>query len=129
MRQYIDVVAAAARQDRDTIVEKSIELGFLTGHEVPEMIDAHVQSVILLGKPFRCREQPFDFAQENLPEQIKSYVPTMIRLRLRPPPTPVYSLHRRLSGTILLATRFKASMYSGELFWDLHEKLASTTAV
>ncbi|KEG08297.1 putative ABC1 protein [Trypanosoma grayi] len=121
VQDYIDVVAAAAREDRDTIIEKSIKLGFLTGHEMKEMLDAHVQSVVLLGKPFRYRDKPFDFAAEHLPSQIQAYVPTMIKLRLRPPPTPVYSLHRRLSGTILLATKLKATVNVGDIFWDIYD--------
>ncbi|ESL08161.1 ABC1 protein [Trypanosoma rangeli SC58] len=119
VRDYLDVVAAAAQQDRDTIIAKSIKLGFLTGNEMKLMLDAHVSSVMLLGKPFRHRDRPFDFAAENLPSLIQEHVPTMIKLRLRPPPTPVYSLHRRLSGTILLATKLKATVNTGELFWNI----------
>lgn len=123
LADYLDVVAAAATGDRETIIAKSIKLGFLTGREVREMLDAHCKSVLLLGKPFRHREQPFDFAAENLPSMIQANVPTMVKLRLRPPPTPVYSLHRRLSGTILLATKFKATIHSGSFFWNIHDAL------
>ncbi|EPY25851.1 aarF domain-containing kinase [Strigomonas culicis] len=119
---YLEVVAAAARGDRETIVQKSITLGFLTGREGKEMLDAHVGSVLLLGKPFRDRAAPFDFSAENLPQQIQQHVPTMVRLRLRPPPTPVYSLHRRLSGTILLATKMQAVIPSGESFWRIYDE-------
>ncbi|KAH9578008.1 UbiB domain [Trypanosoma melophagium] len=121
VQDYLDVVAAAARQDRETIISKSMKLGFLTGNEMKEMLDAHVASVILLGKSFRHRDKTFDFAAEELPSQIQSYIPTMIKLRLRPPPTPVYSLHRRLSGTILLATKLKATINSGEIFWNIYD--------
>jgi len=103
------------------VIEKSIRLGFLTGQEVKEMIDAHVESVFLLGKPFRDRSQPYDFTSENLPRQIQSHVPTMVRLRLKAPPTPTYSLHRRLSGTILLAARLGASINSAEMFWNIYD--------
>ncbi|GET93550.1 abc1 protein, putative [Leishmania tarentolae] len=120
---YLDVVTAAATGDCETIIEKSIALGFLTGHEVPEMLDAHCKSVLLLGKPFQDREHHFDFSAQNLPSSIQAHVPTMVKLRLRPPPSPVYSLHRRLSGTILLATKFKATIHSGRLFWDIHDQL------
>lgn len=118
---YLDVVAAAAMGDRAKIIEKSIALGFLTGREVPEMVDAHCASVLLLGKPFRDRTTPFDFSATNLPSLIQQHVPTMVRLRLRPPPTPIYSLHRRLSGTILLATKYKATIDSGRIFWEIYD--------
>ncbi|KAG5490608.1 hypothetical protein JKF63_00729 [Porcisia hertigi] len=123
LEDYLDVVTAAANGDRETIIAKSIALGFLTGREVEEMLDAHCASVLLLGKPFKDRVQAFDFAAQNLPSLIQAYVPTMVRLRLRPPPPPVYSLHRRLSGTILLATKFKAAIHSGRQFWDIRDQL------
>ncbi|KPI89021.1 putative ABC1 protein [Leptomonas seymouri] len=123
LADYLDVVAAAATGDCPTIIEKSIKLGFLTGREVREMVNAHCASVLLLGRPFENRSAPFDFAAQNLPKMIQSHIPTMVKLRLRPPPTPIYSLHRRLSGTILLATKFKATVNSGALFWDIHDQL------
>ncbi|CAJ1038341.1 putative ABC1 family [Leishmania shawi] len=123
LEDYLDVVTAAATEDRERIIAKSITLGFLTGQEAQEMVDAHCASVLLLGKPFQDRARPFDFAAENLPSLIQTKVPTMVKLRLRPPPPPVYSLHRRLSGTILLATKFKATIHSGGLFWDIHDQL------
>ncbi|ESS68312.1 ABC1 protein [Trypanosoma cruzi Dm28c] len=120
VKDYMDVVAAAARQDRDKIIEKSIKLGFLTGNEMKPMLDAHAASVELLGRPFRHHDKPFDFSAENLPSKIQEHVPTIIKLRLRPPPTPVYSLHRRISGIILLATKLKATVNSGEMFWNIY---------
>ncbi|KPA81508.1 putative mitochondrial ABC1 protein [Leptomonas pyrrhocoris] len=123
LSDYLDVVTAAAIGDCPTIIDKSVRLGFLTGGEAKEMLDAHCASVLLLGKPFEKRDEPFDFAAQNLPKMIQSYVPTMVRLRLRPPPTPIYSLHRRLSGTILLATKFKATIDSGKQFWSIHDQL------
>lgn len=123
VRDYLEVVAAAACGDRETIIERSISLGFLTGREVKEMLDAHVNSVLVLGEPFRDRDKPFDFAAVNLPQKLKDEVPVMVKLRLRPPPTPVYSLHRRLSGTILLATKFGATIPSGATFWEIYDEV------
>lgn len=122
---YIEVVAAAAREDKETVIRISQKLGFLTGHEMPAMLEAHAQSVIILGKPFREigatePSQNFDFGAVNLPSQIQSHIPTMIKLRLRPPPTPIYSLHRRLSGTILLCTKLRATINCSALFWDIY---------
>lgn len=140
---YLDVVAAAALGDRQTIIDKSITLGFLTGREVSEMIDAHVASVMTLGKPFRPLptvagappppgSRPpyaaFDFHAENLPSQISAHVPTMVKLRLVPPPTPVYSLHRRLSGTILLLTRLQATVPCATIFWATYDRVKEAEA-
>nr|CCC94070.1 unnamed protein product [Trypanosoma congolense IL3000] len=123
VKDYLEVVAAAARGDRLTIIEKSISLGFLTGNEMKEMLDAHTESVLLLGKPFRYKDKPYDFSLENLPALIRAYVPTIVKLRLCPPPTPVYSLHRRLSGAILLSTKLKATIPSGEIFWSIYNEV------
>ncbi|CCW69884.1 unnamed protein product [Phytomonas sp. Hart1] len=118
---YLEVVAAAARMDREGIIKKSTKLGFLSGREVPEMVDAHVSSVMLLGKPFRDPMNPYDFTSENLPSQISKYLPIMLKHRLRPPPMLSYSLHRRLSGIILLASKLNATAACGEIFWKIYE--------
>lgn len=124
VRDYLDVVEAAMKQDRRTIVEKSIALGFLTGKECKEMLEAHTESVLILGKPFRGNQKggEFDFTLESLPKQLQSLVPVMLKLRLRPPPTPVYSLHRRLSGTILLSTLLGSNYAAGELLLEISAK-------
>ncbi|KAG8348356.1 putative ABC1 protein [Trypanosoma vivax] len=123
VRDYLEVVAAAARKDRKGVIDISIKLGFLTGNEMREMLDAHAESVVLLGLPFANREAPFDFSAEQLPSRIQGFVPTIVKLRLRPPPTPVYSLHRRLSGAILLSTKLKAVVPCGRLFWEMYDDL------
>ena len=125
VKEYLEVVTAATRLDKEEVIARSITLGFLTGKESKEMLDAHTQSVFILGKPFRGHddhEGAFNFTKENLPGQLQKLVPTMLKLRLRPPPSTIYSLHRRISGTILLSTQLGATYDVGSLFQEAAER-------
>ena len=82
------------------------------------MINAHVQSMILLGTPFRREtSQPFNFAEQKVTDQIRDFIPIMLRNRLTPPPKETYSLNRKLSGASLLCTRVKAKVDCATI-WD-----------
>lgn len=124
VRMYLDMVHATVVEDREKVIELSIKLGFLTGQEMKEMIDAHVASVMLVGRPFRVSDRQFDFEAENIPAEVKPLIPIMLRLRLRPPPAIVYSLHRKLTGTILLCTKLHSKVNCSEMFWDTYHRVA-----
>lgn len=82
------------------------------------MINAHVQSMVLLGTPFRRTTlQPFDFAEQKVTDQIRDFIPIMLRNRLTPPPKETYSLNRKLSGAFLLCSRLKAKVDCATI-WD-----------
>jgi len=49
---YLEMVVACSRGDSDKILEKSRELGFLTGDESREMNEAHVAAALQVGRPF-----------------------------------------------------------------------------
>jgi len=104
---YRRVVVAAAERNAELVHRHSVELGFLTGEENEAMREAHVESVLILGEPFRL-DQPFDFARQNVSPRIRSHVPTMAKHRLTPPPQEIYSLHRKLSGAFLLCSKLGA---------------------
>ena len=79
------------------------------------MRDAHVQSMVLLGTPFKASTpQPFQFgpgsAWADITAEIRAQIPVMLKHRLTPPPRETYSLNRKLSGAFLLASRLGAAV-------------------
>ncbi|TPX30955.1 hypothetical protein SmJEL517_g05609 [Synchytrium microbalum] len=109
--KYMQVLTAAAENDRDGVIHWSRELGFLTGLESLAMTNAHVSSVMALATPFLSDSPcPFNFAGTDLTSQVRSFIPTMLKERLTPPPDETYSLHRKLSGAWLLCTKLGASV-------------------
>jgi len=47
---YFQIVYAASKKDRKTIIDASVKLGFLTGEENKTMLDAHTDAVTIIGE-------------------------------------------------------------------------------
>ena len=118
---YMEVVWAAANQDKDTILQQSIALGFLTGDETPEMMHAHVEAALIVGEPFLTNES-FDFGNAQLTKRIGQFGSVFMKYRLTPPPSEAYSLHRKLAGAILLCIRLKANIKCRDILEDSYNK-------
>jgi aarF domain-containing kinase len=98
---YLEVVGAAAKCDRDKILLYSkkydgdsntmykllniLRLGFLTGEESQIMNDAHCGAVLVLGEPF-VEDVIFNFEKQQITKRIHSLIPIMLKNRLTPPP-------------------------------------------
>ncbi|KAI1498226.1 ABC1 family-domain-containing protein [Biscogniauxia marginata] len=134
VRDYVALLAAASRGDREALRDLSERLGYLTGHESRAMLDAHVASILTLAEPFLRGpggssaaakaegDAYYDFSDQTITERVKALIPVMIRERLSPPPEETYSLHRKLSGAFLLCARLGSRVPCRELFERALEK-------
>ena len=85
------------------------------------MEEAHCDSITCLGEVLVSKE-PYDFAKQNVTRRIKELIPVMLQHRLTSPPEEVYSLHRKLSGSFLIAAKLKAKVACGPIFEDIYSK-------
>jgi aarF domain-containing kinase len=120
MNRYLKVVWAAANGDRAVVLEESMALGFLTGDEAKEMVEAHVDAAMIVGEPFKSHE-PFDFGSADLTKRIGVYGSVFLKYRLKAPPTEAYSLHRKLAGAILLCIRLRAKIVCRDVLEEAYE--------
>lgn len=121
--KYMTIVHAAAINDNETIIRVSKDIGFLTGLESKIMLDSHTQATLAVGEPFNINnEELFDFGNQKVTKKIYSLLPTMLKHRLKAPPTEIYSLHRKLSGAYLICIRLKSRVKSKQMFFNIYDK-------
>uniref|UniRef100_A0A158PBF8 ABC1 domain-containing protein n=1 Tax=Angiostrongylus cantonensis TaxID=6313 RepID=A0A158PBF8_ANGCA len=119
--RYMKLIKAASDGDTRKIIEMSREIGFLTGYESSVMESAHVESVLIMGETLTS-SHPYDFSRQSVTQRIHKLIPVMLEHRLTSPPEEIYSLHRKLSGSYLLATKLKAVVSCGGLFNEIYDK-------
>lgn len=117
---YLKMVLACANCNRDTVIEMSRSLGFLTGAESDIMLEAHVQAGFVVGLPF-SKPGGYDFRSTNITQSISNLGATMLRHRLTPPPDEAYSLHRKLSGAFLACIKLGALVPCRELLLKVYD--------
>ena len=116
---YVELLIAAGKGDRETCRDRSIELGYLTGRESPEMLAAHVDSIFVLGEPFNDNAPDvYDFENQTITDRVRANIGLMLRERMAPPPEETYSLHRKLSGAFLLCARLRSKIRTRDMFAD-----------
>ncbi|KAL7539921.1 hypothetical protein ACHAWF_006547, partial [Thalassiosira exigua] len=130
VRGYLDIVVANANRDEDKLMEQSRRMGFLTGDENDEMLQAHKLSGFCLGEPFQSYD-PYDFRSSRITTRISEYGSVFLKHRLTPPPEEVYTLHRKLAGAYNLCIKLGAIISCRELLDEVTECLDAkrTTAI
>ncbi|PWO01182.1 ABC1-domain-containing protein [Tilletiopsis washingtonensis] len=117
---WLCMLRAAIGGRRDECVAWSEKVGYLTGQESEAMRDAHVDSMIALGEPFRAdAPNPYPFAEQTITARVRAQIPLMLRERLTPPPEQTYSLNRKLSGAFLLCARLGARVSCNTMLSDV----------
>ncbi|VDM55197.1 unnamed protein product [Angiostrongylus costaricensis] len=119
--RYMKLIKAASDGDTRKIIEMSREIGFLTGYESSAMESAHVESVLIMGETLTS-SHPYDFSRQSVTQRIHKLIPVMLEHRLTSPPEEIYSLHRKLSGSYLLATKLRAVVSCGGLFNEIYDR-------
>merc|ERR1719378_1692631 len=64
---------------------------------------------MILGEAFR-NDVNFSFGKQRTTHRMQELVPVMLKHRLCAPPAEVYSLHRKMSGLFLMATKLKSEI-------------------
>ena len=118
---YFKIIQGGANGDRNQVLENSVKLGFLTGYENNEMNEAHVNSVMILSEPFR-ENKAYNFSTTNATLRMQELVPIMLKNRLCPPPPEIYSLHRKMSGLFLMASKLKANINCSNLYRNIENE-------
>lgn len=122
INNYLGVLRAAAQRDRKACQEYSLKLGYLTGLESQAMLDAHIDSILVLGEPFSRKfsgDEPYDFSSQTITDRVRTNIGVMLKERLTPPPEETYSLHRKLSGAFLLCAKLNARVPCQEYFEEI----------
>ncbi|OAD01347.1 hypothetical protein MUCCIDRAFT_146059 [Mucor lusitanicus CBS 277.49] len=114
---YGRILVSAANNDREGVWNYSKQLGFVTGYETEVMRNAHIDSVMVLGEPFReTAPDNYDFLSQTITQRVRETIPVMLRHRLTPPPDETYGLHKKLSGAFLLCTKL-GSKFDTKAVW------------
>jgi aarF domain-containing kinase len=118
---YMQVIWGAYKDDREAILHHSRGIGFLTGDENKEMLNAHYTGTMIVGEPFRTEgDVLYDFGSAGLTEKVYKILPTMSKHRLTPPPEEVYSLHKKIIGTYLMCIKLKARVPAKQILEETY---------
>ena len=115
---YLRIVWACANFDTKTLMDQSLEMGFLTGEENDIMLEAHKLSGFTLGEPF-ATDKEYDFKNSGITRRLSEHGTGFLQHRLTPPPEEVYTLHRKLAGAFNLCIKLGAEIKCRDLLEEV----------
>jgi aarF domain-containing kinase len=99
VKDYQSLLYLVFTGDDDEILNKALNMGFLSSKEDKETQNEFVNFLKLSLASFDIKSQPFDFSTQEYPELIrKSVLSFSKKLKYSPPPTQIIFLHRKLGG-------------------------------
>jgi aarF domain-containing kinase len=106
----------------------SKELGFLTGEENKEMLNAHYLGTLAMAEPFINSQVGglYDFANQTITKNVNEIVPQMSKHRLTPPPKEIYSLHRKIVGTYMMCMKLRSRVPARDIFLETYDNWLRT---
>ena len=118
---YMHVIWGAKESDREAILHYSHKIGFLTGDENKEMLNAQYTGTMIVGEPFRSEVgELYDFGSQGLTEKVYKILPTLSKHRLTPPPEEIYSLHKKIIGTYLMCIKLKSRVPARQILEETY---------
>ncbi|KAH8078324.1 ABC1 family-domain-containing protein [Filobasidium floriforme] len=125
MDNWYRLLSSVIAGDRAAMQKYSLEVGYLTGEEHQDMVDAHLRSMELLAEPFT--KDSYDFAHQSVTDEVRKLIPVMLKHRLTPPPNETYSLNRKLSGSFLLCAKLGSKVNCRKIWEDVVGNYKPTT--
>ena len=120
---YMGIVSSAFMENREQLMHFSKKIGFVTGEESRELMDAHYKGALAVAMPFRWSQTPlYDFGNESVAKYILDQVPTITKQSLRPPPQEAYAIHRKIFGSYLMCIKLKSRVPARKLFLETYQK-------
>jgi predicted unusual protein kinase regulating ubiquinone biosynthesis (AarF/ABC1/UbiB family) len=113
---YKRICRGMVAQDRDSVREAAIAIGYLAGDESDKRSNALVDLILMVGEPLRAAGV-YDFEASRLSARARDAAFDLVFREgfLRPPPPESIFLHRKLAGTFLLCSHIRARVDTSAL--------------
>lgn len=103
VKEYQTLIRKVFSRDRNAILEQVYQLNFLDRRESEEVQNAFVDFLLLSLTPFDPKLQPFDFADSEYSQLVRTEAMKFSRmLKFSAPPKKLIFLHRKLGGIFML---------------------------
>lgn len=122
---YSKLLNACVQDDYEGIKKGAMEMGFLEPQDPQELIDKHYELVKLFVEPFLApygENNPYLWAQSDLPQRIRSEIPKFVlAFKLRPPPRDIVFLNRKIAGIYFFLSSIRAEFWPRPLLFRVLE--------